>query len=222
MASEVDICNIALGYVGDAAQVNAISPPDGSPQATHCARFYPVSRNSALERHTWGFATRRVALALTDIQSNQWQYVYQGPSQALNYLRVMDPNSPDDFSAPLLLAGQFPVAANSQVGVYTPQPFVVESDETGRDLIYTNVEDALLAYTALVTDTTTFSPLFIEAVAVNLASKLAGPIVKGEEGRKLAMELRAEYESALMKATTSDANQRRVQIALSSPWIVNR
>ena len=58
MASEVDICNLALGHLGDNATVSSISPPEGSAQAEHCARFYPIARDALLEMHNWNFAMR--------------------------------------------------------------------------------------------------------------------------------------------------------------------
>ena len=63
MASEVEICNLALAHLGDEATVASIDPPEGSAQAEHCQRFYPVSRNSLLEMHDWAFATKRATLA---------------------------------------------------------------------------------------------------------------------------------------------------------------
>ena len=49
MASEVDICNLALGHLGDNATVASLNPPEGSVQAQHCARFYPIARDALLE-----------------------------------------------------------------------------------------------------------------------------------------------------------------------------
>ena len=38
MASEVDICNLALAHLGDAATVSSINPPEGSIQAAMVER----------------------------------------------------------------------------------------------------------------------------------------------------------------------------------------
>ena len=46
MASVADICNMALGHLGDSATVASIDPPEGSAQAEHCARFYPMVRDA--------------------------------------------------------------------------------------------------------------------------------------------------------------------------------
>jgi len=222
MASEVDICNIALAHLGDVANVSAINPPDGSAQAVHCARFYPVARDTLLESHPWGFATKRLNMALTTNTSNQWAYVYAGPSDVVNYLRVLDPNAVDDFSGTLALPNSLPGSVNAGQGLYTPQPFVVETDTTGADLVYTNQQNAMLVYSALVTDPTRFSPLFTTTCALLLGSMLAGPIIKGSDGRAVAKQLRDEAMTWLGKAMSSDANQRRTNIAQSVSWMVNR
>jgi hypothetical protein len=222
MASEVDLCNLALAHLGDVANVSAIAPPDGSAQSVHCARFYTIARDALLEMHPWGFSTKRVSLALLSTSNNQWSYVYAGPTDVANYLRVIDPNAIDDFSAGIALPNSLPGSVNAGQGVYTPQPYVVETDASGADLVYTNQQDALLVYGALITDPTKFSPLFVETLSYLLASKLAGPVIKGSEGRAVAKEMLATAMAFLGRATTSDANQRRTNIQQSVPWLVNR
>jgi hypothetical protein len=76
MAAEVDICNAALGHLGDEATVAAITPPDGSVQAGHCARFYPMARDELLEMHTWRFNTQRAVLALSPSPPAGWAFAY--------------------------------------------------------------------------------------------------------------------------------------------------
>jgi hypothetical protein len=162
MASEVDICNMALGHIGQDANVSAIDPPDGSAEADHCARFYPMARDEILESHAWRFATRRAQLAAVDVpdEVDSWDYAYQLPNQCIRPLAVFLPESTDDTAA---------------------QDFTVETDSTGNDILYTNVEDAVLKYIARVEDTTKFSPLFTIALARLLAHYLAGPITKASK-----------------------------------------
>jgi hypothetical protein len=62
--------------------------------------------------------------------------------------------------------------------VYQPQPYAVETQADGTQIIYTNQEDATLRYSALITDTTQFSPLFVASLSYLLASYLAGPTIK--------------------------------------------
>jgi hypothetical protein len=222
MASDVDICNLALAHLGDVANVSSISPPDSSAQAGHCARFYPIARDALLELHPWGFATKRVSLALSTTTVSGWDYVYIGPSGVVNYLAIIDPNAGDDWSASISLSNIVPGAVNSAQGVYEPQPFRIGTNDAGDDLIYTNQQDAVLIYSAIVTDTTKFSPLFVETLSYLLASKLAGPVIKGTEGRAVAKEMLQTATFFLGKASTSDANQQRTTIAQSVSWMVNR
>ena len=223
MASEVDLCNLALGSLGDEATVAAISPPDGSAQAAHCSRFYPIARDAIQEMHPWGFCTKRASLALlTATAPSEWAYVYAAPSDAVNLLAIYDPAAVDDISAPVPMPGTPWGVTNAGQGVYTPQPYAAESLADGTDVIYTNIADAVLHYTSRVTDTTKFSPLFIEALAWLLASRLAGPILKGQVGAEAAKSCLQSFTYWFAKATVSDANQRRVNILPSTPWMAGR
>lgn len=194
MASDVDICNLALAHLGDEANVSSINPPEGSAQAEHCKRFYPIARNALLEAHGWGFATRRKSLAELDVEDTddeltQWGYAYAYPSDCVRPLVLLMPGATDDNDA---------------------QDFVVETLEDGTRVIYTNVEDAKLKYVRLVTDTTKYTPLFVSALARLLASYLAGPIVKGETGMKVAQAHYSSFVNAeLPLARGADANARR-------------
>lgn len=231
MASEVDICNLALAMLGDEATVASIKPPEGSAQAQHCARFYPIARNSLLELHAWGFATVRTALSPLDTAPSTWAYAYATPSDAINLLAVLDAEALDDFSvnmAPLTVQSTLAVQAITPTsgngsGLYTPQPFEAETQLDGSQIILTNQPNAVLRYTRAVTDPTKFTPLFTQALSVLLASHLAGPVLKGAEGRAASATLRNEVLNTwLPRAAVSDANQRRLQITQNVPWITGR
>lgn len=213
MASEVDICNLALSHLGDEATVASIDPPEGSPQAGYCARFYPTARDALLEMHAWGFALRRVQLALLSNKWSSWQFAYARPSDTLKLLAVMPPGMPDDFDT-------LPVGALSSI--HGAQPYSAEVDAGGRSVIYTDQADAVLRYTALVKDTTKFSPLFVMALSWHLASLLAGPILKGDVGAAEGKRCAAVMQQYLTQAITSDANQRRVASSATAPWIAGR
>jgi len=61
-----------------------------------------------------------------------------------------------------------------------------------------------------VTDTTKFSALFIAALARLLASKLAGPIIKGVTGSKVAGEQLAIYMKVdFPLAAEADSNSKQ-------------
>lgn len=189
MASALDICNLALSHLGDSANVSSIDPPEGSAQAEHCARFYPIARDAMLEMHDWGFATRRAQLALlAEDLDTQWSYVYAQPVGVVKRVAILLPEAKDDDA----------------------QLYETESLDDGSIVIYTNAEEAVLRYVAQVTDTTKFTPLFVNALSWLLASHLAGPIIKGDSGVAAGRECFKTFTGEFARATGSDSNQRRI------------
>lgn len=189
MASDVDVCNLALGLLGDEATVSSIDPPEGSAQAEHCARFFSIARTVLLESHDWSFATKRRVLAETGTPPDSWGFSYALPTDCIRAIAVLNPESTDDTAG---------------------QDFEIETDSTGTKLIYTNVEEATLRYTRLVTDMTKYTPLAVNALARLLAFYLAGPVIKGREGMAVAKDMMKTYrEIDLPQAAKSDARSRQ-------------
>lgn len=190
MASVVDIVNLALSHLGDDATVSSIDPPEGSVQAEHCKRFYPLARDMALEDHMWNFSTKRKELALlSDVSTDEWEFAYQFPADCLSASSIHNVYATDTFDG-------------------EGSEYVVESIDTGF-VIFTNVEDAYVRYTARVTDTTKYPPKFVNALSYLLASHLAGPVVKGETGMKVSEGMMKMYLMEVGKASVSDSGSRR-------------
>lgn len=194
MSSVVDIANMALSNIGDSATVSNLTPPEGSAQATHCARFYPMARDSLLELHDWAFATRRATLALlSDAPAFGYAYAYQAPNDMLKARFVVDPALPG-----------------------APVDFVVEDDGTNKTIL-TDQANAAMLYTMRVTDTGKFPPLVEMAMSWLLSAYLAGPIIKGDAGKQVAKDCMGTFAYWLGKATESDSSQRRTTSAVNSP-----
>ena len=195
MTSEVDICNLALASLGDTATVTSINPPEGSAQANHCARFYPVARDALLEWPgvQWNFATTTARLARFEEQDGQACFAYALP---VDFIRALDLTGPDGGHAPFSvgLAG----AARA---------------------ILTKHEQACLVYVCRIEDTLMFPPLFVNALAHLLASMLAGPLIKGSEGEQTSKRCLAAMQQFLSVAVLSDAQQRRVETPWEAAWI---
>lgn len=222
MASVVDICNQALSHLGDSATVANIDPPEGSAQAEHCARFYPQALATLLEMHAWAFATRRATLANVANPSSTWAYAYALPSNTVNVLSLLAADASDDYSSTMQSSASAydnAYARNTVGGAYTPQDFSIETDDDGNDLVLTNQHNAVLRYTVLVNDPTKFSPLFIEALGWMLASKLAGPVLKGEVGMQAAQACTKTCLYWLGQAKASDAAQRRANPRQQVGWM---
>lgn len=202
MASEVDIANLALARLGDVASVASINPPEGSAQAEHCARFYPIARDALLEMHDWSFATRRASLAkLASVDTFNWQFAYAKPNNTLRVLNIL------------------PAAASPEDdGV----AYELGNTSSGDPIILTNLDTATVHYTMLVKDTTKFPALFVDALAWLLASHLAGPVIKGDAGTAEAKRCVAMFAATLSQAKASDANQRRVPPDHTPDWMTAR
>ena len=192
MATEVDICNLALAHLGDDATIASIKPPEGSAQAEKAARFYPIARDTLLQGHTWNFAMKRATIPLTTNALSQWDYAYTAPIDMMSPIAIISPTAQNDY-ATRMSAGDTPGGITSNyaptivAGQYTPQQFALEVDANGLTLIYTNQENAMLRYTAFVSDPSKFPPLFVITLSWHLASMLAGPIIKGDQGMNLTL-----------------------------------
>lgn len=222
MATEVDICNLALAHLGDDATIASLNPPEGSAQAEKAARFYPIARDNLLEMHTWNFAAKRGNLALTTNTLDQWDYAYIAPSDMMNPVAIISPSAQNDY-ATRMSAGDTPgnltanFAPTIVAGQYTPQQFAIEGS-----FIYTNQENAMLRYQAYVTDPTLFSPLFVTTLSWHLASMLAGPIIKGDQGMAEAKRSTQMMQGYLTQAKQSDNLHRDITIEHIVPWTSGR
>lgn len=206
--SEVDICNLALANIGDSGQITSIDPPDGSTQATLCARFYPIARDSLLEMHPWDFATKRKSLEATDNLRTEWQYAYLVPPDLASVIAVLPPDARDD---------QYDYKTK------VAQKYIIEADIFGKRILYTNQQDAHIRYTAKVADTTAFSQLFVIALSWHLSAMLAGPIIKGDVGAAEAKRCGQMMAFYMGRATQHDSiNKQLVPPTHTAPWMSNR
>ena len=173
MATDIDIVNTGLAHLGNEALVQSINPPDGSAEADHCARFYPIARDKVLE-WGWSFNTRRESMsALVEEPIGGWTFAYSLPNNCLRVLAVYNYGETDENNV---------------------QPFVQETNSSGELILYTDVEDATVKYAVGITDTAKFSPSCITALGRMMAHFLAGPLIKGAEGQKVS---ESQYKLAI-------------------------
>ena len=226
MASVVDICNLALAHLGDNATIASIDPPEGSAQAEHCQRFYPIARDTLLEMHSWSFATKRAYGAEVENTWPMWEYAYAMPGDASDIIAILPPEARDDYSTtftpetyPDFYTNYSPSVA---AGQYVPQKFAVETAADGSEIILTNQKQAVIRYHAKITDPTKFSPLFTITLSWHLASMLAGPVIKGDQGAAEAKRCVAMTTLYLGKAMEADSNARKIKPEQIVPWIAGR
>jgi hypothetical protein len=188
MTTTVDICNAALSHLGNARRIVAIAPPDGTVEADLCATFYPMAVAELLESADWAFARKRTALSeYVTNDSVSWAYAYALPSLCVKPLRILTDNT----------------AALDQDG----EPFDVEGT-----VLYTNKEDAVLLYTQSITNPSLHTPTFVTSLGYLLASFLAGPIIKGDEGASASASMRKAAMALAGMAMSRDANRTAVNL----------
>lgn len=172
-----------MSHFGQAANISSIDPVDGSAEAEHCARFYPIALAEMLEAHDWTFARKRATLAELVNDREDFAYKYQVPSDCQKPLRVLPDGYTDD---------QNDTADYQREGSY----------------IYTDEQNATLVYTKTLTDTTKFSGLFVTGFSLKLAAYTVGPITKDPTGRTQAL-LADRAEKKINEAKVSDSNSER-------------
>lgn len=156
LTSPAQLCNIALGFVGQRASI--LNLTEDSAEAQACAVHYSAARDACLEAHWWTWATKRRTLALlSGVTRTGFEYVYQTPTDwvSVNGARYIEtggrPRRPD-----------------------TDYPFLVELNDAGNSFILAcDVTTPELVYTRAVESVAIMPALFISAVAWELATRLA-------------------------------------------------
>lgn len=161
MATEVEIVNLALSRLGSSVTVSAISPPDGSKYAAHAASMYPFARNTALEAATWPFSTKRKALAELSGVTPPAPYIY-------TYLMPSDAVVPID------------IRSEGESDNAPPGLLMWELRQDGSRVVYSDKASAIMRYKVAITDTTRFTPMFVDAVAWLLAANMVGVVLGGD------------------------------------------
>lgn len=194
MATEVDICNVALSFLGDRATVTSINPPEGkSPQADHCARFYPMALQEILQAFPWSFATVRATLAELAEKPDSVQFAYALPSNCLRMLYVY---------------GASGIECRS---------WTIEQSKNGLMLV-TREPVNFVVYTTSRVAAAQFPAAFVEALAHLLASKLAGAVIPGGTGMDLMSKHLQAYDLYAQRAMKLDARQEQERIVFPTPY----
>ena len=197
MASAIDIANLALAHLGDDANVASFDPPEGGPQAEHCARFYPIARDRLLEMHAWSFAVRTDALTPLGAVDGDTRRRFALPADCLRPLGL---RAFRDFTS----------------------DFAIETAADGQPTLIADGDGAVLRYVRRIEDATRFSPLFVEALSWLLASMVAGPLIKGESGVAAAKSCWQVFLMRFADAAEADANKGSTKIDPVAPWIGSR
>lgn len=145
--TEGELCSLALTYAGQGQTIDSLA--GASKEAKACSRLYAKRRDALLESFPWAFARKQVALALSvDDPPTGWTYAYELPADCLAAREI------------------FP-------GIRNPLDTEEIPFETAGSLLFTDWPSAELIYTRQVTTVGSFAPLFVEALAWDLAVRLS-------------------------------------------------
>jgi hypothetical protein len=178
MASAVEICNLALGWLG-AKLIAALDQENpASAEEELCAANYGAALKAVLEAKAWTFATARVELEPGE-ESGIAEYPrrFAIPGTVVRVLAVDDGTGAFDVN------------------------WVREGDRLLTDDV---LDKAYVKAVLFVEDAAKFTPGFVRALAYRLAADLAMPLT---ENRARAEAMEALYERALAKGGALDGAQ---------------
>lgn len=205
IGAPVQIANLALSHIGD-SQIEALDQRP-SAEAAQCRLWYDFSRQEILEAFDWGFARKRVNLALhpdtisetaTDPMAGVWAFRYQYPNECLVFRKIQNSAAPPGDAS----------------------PFEIETGLDGLSKsILTDVEDAVGVFTFDQEATDMFSPLFILAFSHLLAHHIAFSLTGL---RKIRTEEFQFYSTLVGSAAGADGNERVDPPPREAEWIRGR
>ena len=233
MASEVDICNMALSYIR-AASINSLT--ENSLQAQYCKLHYPQARNQMLQDYPWQFAHKIAPLAEIDHSTINngdgifnYAYAYQYPADCIKINRaIIDFRRVQPGDDNFLSYSGYPFGYGygddsfyrNVVNFKEQIPFDIVNYE-GNRLIVSNHPRLRLDYQSEVTDTNLFGAQFTDALAYLLASRLAIPVVGAEQGMSLRNANLQIYTELYAAAIASDANDQFTDVP-DSEYVTTR
>lgn len=203
MASQLDICHMALGHLGVTKRLTSIN--DATEAARACALFYDPCRDEVMRAFPWPFATIKATLTLvedlTADSTAEWGYSYRYPTDCLRFLRIRSGYGRQETNA-------------------TQVRYRVIRDTTG-SLILTDQEDAIGEYVQQTTDPTDFAPDFVTAFSYRLAGAIAPAVTSGDPNR-LGLRAFQLYDLAIRQAWANSLNEQSPDVNEQSGFLSAR
>lgn len=199
MASKTDIFNQALVIMGEET---IVSPEDQNKAARTLSAVYDLIRLGELRRYRWKFSLNRLLLpALTNPPANTpYAYAYQLPP---NCLKVLDING-----------------LRQDLGMYNYRSGLEKLYEFQGSILLTMISAPInLHFVQDVTTTTSFDPLFVNALSASLATKTAYTLT---QSNSVVSMCKAEYKKSMAEATMMDAVEKLPEGQAESSFILSR
>lgn len=163
-SNKTEIANLALSHLGVGTDIDSLDTDD-SAEAKACRRFYETSKDEILRLAPWPFATKFATLSLItdfnddDHETDEWDYVYQYPSDCVFLRRILSGNRKDTNTSDV--------------------EFKIVHNEVG-SRIYTDMEEAEVEYTVRATNVEKWPADFAMALSFRLAAYIAPRVTGGD------------------------------------------
>lgn len=212
MASTIDICNLALQRLGQRGNVASIDPPeDGNPAAELCAAFFSIARNDFLETFPWSFAVRRAEIAKLAEAPIGYSNAYRLPADCLRVVQLLYKDRGDE---------RRDARRHHAQAILNRAEWDVELID-GTPALLTDAGPDAVRYISSKVDVNRFTPLAADALAWLLASHLAGGMLKGDQGMKMAQSCLQFYSATVDMAVKADQQRQNKRPHYMSPFVAD-
>jgi len=200
--NQTALCNAAISYCGTRSKITSII--EGSFEANSCLSHYDMALDATLRAADWNFARFTKALSLvtgTGGAATRWTYEYGLPDDLVRVRYVND--------VPFLLLPE------------TFMEMAADKDSGGNPIrvLYCNSNPVSLIYTGRVVDPNRWDAAFVDAFALELASRICFEIT-GKQDRVEMLAKQAMMKLAEARAQngneTTQPNRSYVPEALAA------
>jgi hypothetical protein len=190
--SAVQVCNLALGRIGQGASRPIQSLSEDSEPARACNRVFDHLMALLQRDYTWPFSITAQALALMPLAVPGWQYVYAYPSNC-KFLHALTDARTDPFQNSRLLTDC--TAAFKLFGRPDGEGIMIASDQP----------DAWAWFNAGIADPEFADDSFREALAWRIAADIALGL---KASAPVAQYAAQQFEASIAVAASHVANER--------------
>ena len=199
--SKTSISNMALSHCGISERVLDVDT-ERSQVAETCRLFFDQARDLILESRGWDFCTRFATLQDIGSPPTGWEYRYMYPNTAKRINRIINP------------AFRLPATQTAKI------PFRVVDLVTGvGKAILCDQQAALAEYNHEVTDVSSFSATFGQAVALCLAAHVAMPLRVNPDITKYVNQ---QFQLWLAEAATQAESEGQPDVNPESEFMLAR
>lgn len=192
----VQICNEAISDLPahPITDINDIT----SKEARECARHLPGVVSDLIGYHDFDFVERRIALAaVPNDREGEWEYAYAFPDEFVSPIRLVR-----DYSSTSI-----PGYVYTSTLYWGNQQDYAPEYETANGVLYTNLDSAILEYSADVVEPNKWTSLFSQAVIRTLSARIYRPILGEKADTREWLVKQQTAQRALDEAVADDLNR---------------